>query len=127
MNISGTTSSSSLFSPTRENKDGQELPVNSSTKGGNDTSALIQSAEDAKAAAKAKNEKAIADFNAYMGQSTMEKYVESWLQRHGVSKEQFESMSPEEKLKITNQIKEDFVREAKLTIEKKQKTLNIFA
>lgn len=127
MSISSVIASQFTASTVEKSANGKELPQDYAVSDKKDASKLVQTAEEAKAAAKAKNDKAIADFNAYMEKSPMEKYVEAWLEQHGISKEKFESMTPEEQKNILTQIKEDFEREAKLAAEKKGQFLNIVA
>ena len=136
MNISGNMASYSYMPSATKSGSEQNLPDASDlfadalldpTKK-KDRDSLVQTADEAKAAAKAKNDKAIEDFNSYMSKSTMEKYTDAWLEQHGISKEEYEKMPPEKKAAIAKQMQEDIEREMKQTMEKnRQPTLNILA
>ncbi len=89
------------------------------------TRPLVQTVEEADAAAKARSDQTIADFQEYMSKSTMDKYIEAWLKKHGLTKEDVEKMSPEDQQKIMTKMKEDIEQEIKLSMERKQKPLNI--
>lgn len=54
----------------------------------------------------------VADFMDYMKKSPAERFQESWLSAHGISKEAFDAMPPAEKQKILAQMKQDL--EAKI-------------
>jgi hypothetical protein len=134
MNISGNMASYSLAQSLTDPEDKQKMPGDVSAEdllGLNEkknSSSNIQAADEAKAVAKAKNDKAIKDFNDYMNKPTMEKYTEAWLEKHGISKEEFDKMSPEKKEALTRQMKEDIEREMKQAMEKKNvPALNILA
>lgn len=85
----------------------------------------VRTAAEANAEAKAKREQAVAEFSEYASKSTMDKYIEAWLNKHGLTKEDLEKMSPEDQQKIVTQMKEDIEREIKLSMERKQEPISI--
>lgn len=66
------------------------------------------------------------EFLSYMKKTPAEKVQEAWLARHGISKEEFAAMSPEEKEKLLAQMKHEIEEQMKKeTAEKAQHTTDI--
>jgi hypothetical protein len=55
---------------------------------------------------------ATAEFLDYMKKTPAQRWQDAWLKSHGITQEQFDAMSPAEKWKILQQIREDM--EAKM-------------
>ena len=71
------------------------------------------------AAAIAKKRDAAKEFLEFMTMTPAERMQYMWLKQHGISKEEFEAMSPEEKQKILDKIREEVKLRTKLEVERK--------
>lgn len=70
-------------------------------------------------AKKAKDKAALDEFTAYMKKSVAERMEEAWLKAHGMTKEQFEALPPEEKKAMIEEMRKDIEEKMKQEAEKK--------
>lgn len=63
--------------------------------------------------AKSATPNAAQEFLDYMKKSPEERMVDTWLQAHGITREEFDKMKPEEKDKIVQQMKRDIEEQIK--------------
>ena len=59
-----------------------------------------------------------ADFMAFMNQTPAERLQTLWLAQHGISKEKFDSMSPEEKQKLVEKLQQEMKEEMRVKAAK---------
>jgi hypothetical protein len=60
---------------------------------------------------------AITKFTNYMKETPAERMQDTWLQAHGITRQQFDAMSPEEKQKIVDEMKQDIENKIKQKME----------
>lgn len=58
-------------------------------------------------------------FMDYMRQTPAERMQYTWLAQRGISKEQFDAMSPEEKQKLLNQMRQEIEQKVQRSVENK--------
>jgi predicted flavoprotein YhiN len=63
------------------------------------------------------------EYQEYMKKPWTERFVENWLKQHGITKEEFEKMSPEEQKNLMDQMKQDMETEMKRRMQETDKTL----
>jgi hypothetical protein len=75
------------------------------------------SASQSESATVSKSQQTINEFLDYAKLSTGEKMLQAWLGKHGMTKEDFEGLSPEKQKKLMDEFKQDMEREANRKIE----------
>lgn len=63
--------------------------------------------QSAKSSQSSSGSDAIADFMNYMKETPEQRMQEAWLKSHGISKEEFDAMSPERKAGIVAQMRQE--------------------
>ena len=57
------------------------------------------------------------DFLNYMKQTPAQRMEDNWLRAHGLTREQYNALSPEEKKKVAEQMRQDIERQMKQAAE----------
>ena len=110
MDISGFSSISWSSAIMNKNQNRQNLP-------GNVAPATANAATSLSAAPKATDD-AMQEFKDYMNQTPAERLQYQWLAQHGITKEQFDALPPEEKQKLLAQMKQELEQKIKQNVEK---------
>lgn len=74
------------------------------------------------AAPKASGAEIVKQFMDYMEKTPEQRMLDAWLGQHGISREEFDSMSPEEKQKILDEMKQDMEARLKQKMDRPSKT-----
>jgi hypothetical protein len=108
MSISAINGSDSPFSAYTVEKDRQKLPGNSSLMGGTasiDAAVMTVPTEDAA--------DPVNQFNDYMKLTPEQRWQQAWLQKHGISQEEFDAMGADQKRKLMEQMRAEMEQEMK--------------
>lgn len=76
-------------------------------------------APGAAATPKTSGDDSVQEFMNYMKKSPAERMLESWLAAHGITKEEFDAMSPKEKQALMDQMKREIEAQIKKQAEEK--------
>jgi hypothetical protein len=119
MSISAIGGAESPFSIYDKDKARQNLQGNSSLMGASaaiDPSVMNVPTADA--------DDPVKQFTDYMKLTPEQRWQQAWLQRHGITQEEFDAMSAEDKRKIMEQMRADMERDMKDKADAKAKATN---
>ena len=114
MNITGTGSYAGATQPATKSNYGQNVPDT------NGTGSKVSSDAGLTATAKPADDP-VKDFLEYMQMTPAERMERAWLKQHGISKEEFDAMSPAEKQKLMDEMKKDIAEKIKLNAEEESR------
>jgi hypothetical protein len=100
MSISGISNNSSIYSSPSAAANRQNLPSGSGLDTSSSASGLLS------------DDPAVQDFQNFMTETPAQRMQDAWLRQHGISAADFAAMSPDDKQKLLDQMKQEI--EAKL-------------